>query len=151
MKRFLLLLIIVLSVFPAPVFSMESMDSVYIAASILHGEAADSNEKGRELTACSIVRDMARGVDLRARWYGWRAARPVDIALIERARDTDLCRQYPHCRFTGNGHDLEVWARKGWVKNDVRVIAYCGSGGCSVCVPLPTPLTRPDSIKVRYE
>lgn len=110
-------------------------DPLYAPASILRGEAPEDCHQCREMTACAIVADMERGVRLRSRWYGWRSAREQDVALIERAQSTGMCRSYPACRFVGNGRDLEVWARRGWVSSG-RVIAYCSAGGCSVCVPL---------------
>lgn len=112
-------------------------DPLYAAASILRGEAPEDCRQCRELTACAIVADMARNVRLRSRWYGWRSARAQDVALIEQAQSTEMCRRYPRCRFVGSGRDLEVWARRGWV-NGARVVAYCSAGGCSVCVPHPT-------------
>ncbi|MBN2392073.1 MAG: hypothetical protein JXR84_15205 [Anaerolineae bacterium] len=113
-----------------------SGDVTYIAASILRGEAPRDCVRCREMTACALVRDMRRGVNLRARWYGWSAARDEDVAMIRRAEDPQFCKQYPECRFTGNGRDLEVWSRKGWVASDARVVAYCSGHGCSVCVPV---------------
>lgn len=114
-------------------------DTTYIAASILRGEAPSDCVRCREMTACALMRDVQRGVALRSRWYGWRPARDEDVAMIERAEDPQFCKQYPECRFTGNGRDLEVWSRKGWVSGDARVIAYCSSHGCSVCVPVIQP------------
>ncbi|MBD3250963.1 hypothetical protein GF380_00585 [Candidatus Uhrbacteria bacterium] len=101
----------------------------------MRGEAPAGCRRCRELTACALVRDQELGIALRARWYGWRAAREHDIELIEQARETGLCDRYPVCRFVGNGRDLEVWARKGWVPSTTRVLAYCNEHGCSVCVP----------------
>lgn len=115
-------------------------DPLYTAASILRGEAPADCIKCRELTACALVRDLNRGVNLRQRWYGWRNAREQDLRLIETAMtDPKLCRQFPDCRFVGNGRDLEVWSRKGWVNASVRSIAYCSSHGCTVCVPVVPP------------
>jgi len=108
---------------------------VYEAASILRGEAPDDCIKCRELTACSLVDDQSKGIDLRSRWYGYRTARDQDVELILRAQNTDMCTAYPKCRFVGNGRDLEVWARKGYLDSTARIIAYCGTNGCSVCVP----------------
>lgn len=113
-----------------------SGDTTYIAASILRGEAPRDCVRCREMTACALVSDVRRGVDLRARWYGWSPARDEDLAMIQRAEDAQFCKRYPECRFTGNGRDLEVWSRKGWVASDARVIAYCSGHGCSVCVPV---------------
>lgn len=110
-------------------------DENYVPASILRGEAPTDCPKCRELTACAIVDDMQKGINLRSRWYGWRNARDVDILLIEEAIEGDMCRKYPACKFVGNGRDLEVWARKGWIADDARSIAYCSSSGCTVCVP----------------
>lgn len=118
-------------------------DPVHTAASILRGEAPEDCIKCRELTACALVRDINRGVNLQQRWYGWRSAREQDIALISRAmNDPKFCRQYPDCRFVGTGRDLEVWSRKGWISDSVRSIAYCGSNGCTVCVPAIQPEVR---------
>jgi hypothetical protein len=131
--RAALLLILVAAVLTAT--PAQSYDAVTEAASILRGEAPHDCRRCRELTACALVRDMARAVRLRSRWYGWRAARPQDRALIEAAQDGEMCKQYPACRFVGNGRDLEVWARRGWTGSG-RVVAYCGRAGCSVCVPV---------------
>jgi len=118
-------------------------DPVYTAASILRGEAPADCLKCRELTACALVRDLNKGVNLRQRWYGWRNAREQDVALIEKAlADPKFCRQFPDCRFVGNGRDLETWSRKGWINASVRSIAYCGSNGCTVCVPALQPETK---------
>lgn len=115
-------------------------DPLYTAASILRGEAPADCIKCREITACALVRDINRGVNLRQRWYGWRSAREQDIALISHAmNDPKFCRQYPDCRFVGTGRNLEVWSRKGWINDSVRSIAYCGSNGCTVCVPVIPP------------
>ena len=134
MKKRITLLVVVL----ACLFSknLYASDENFVPASILRGEAPTDCPKCRELTACAIVDDMQKGVDLRSRWYGWRNAREVDIALIESAIDGDMCRKYPVCKFVGNGRDLEVWARKGWINTDTRSIAYCSSSGCTACVPL---------------
>ena len=138
MKRSTALAAAVLAVLVISIASKGTADDpTYTAASILRGEAPEDCRHCRELTACSLVRDLERGVHLRSRWYGWRPARDVDVALIEKAMtDAAFCRQYPDCRFTGNGRDLEVWSRKGWISDGVRVIAYCGAHGCSVCVPI---------------
>lgn len=111
-------------------------DPLYAPASILRGEAPEDCRQCREMTACAIVADMERGVRLRSRWYGWRNAREQDVALIEQAQSTELCRRYPRCRFVGSGRDLDLWARRGWASHE-RVVAYCSNGGCSVCVPYP--------------
>lgn len=85
-----------------------SGDTTYIAASILRGEAPRDCVRCREMTACALVSDVRRGVDLRARWYGWSPAREEDLAMIRRAE----------------------------VESNARVIAYCSGHGCSVCVPV---------------
>lgn len=131
LKRALLVLLLAITLLPATV---DAGDPVFIAASILRGEAPEDCVRCREMTACALVRDLNRGVALRKRWYGWRTARDEDVALIERAQENGFCALYPECKFVGNGRDLEVWARRGWASG-VQVVAYCGTGGCSVCVP----------------
>lgn len=116
------------------VYDVGASDPLFVPASILRGEAPTDCVKCREMTACAIVRDMQKGVNLRSRWYGWRNARPQDIAMIERAMNSDMCKAYPVCKFVGRPSDLEIWARNGWVSLDVQAVGYC-SGKCSVCVP----------------
>ncbi|MBN2391750.1 MAG: hypothetical protein JXR84_13575 [Anaerolineae bacterium] len=106
----------------------------YQIAGILRGEAPADCEVCRQLTACALVDDVERGVSLQ-RWYGWRAPRDEDFELIAWARERRHCAQFPRCRFVGNGRDLEVWARSGWIDSDVQVIAHCSGLGCTVCVP----------------
>lgn len=131
MKKLLLLLTIFV-LFPRPT---SAGDSDTILGSVLRGEAPAECQKCRELTACALVRDQERGVNIRSRWYGWRQARQEDIDLIVRARETAMCERYPTCKFVGNGRDLEVWARKGWVSPKVKTIGFCSKHGCTVCVP----------------
>ena len=128
----IILLVLLFLLIPSPV---RSTDNITVAASILRGEAPQGCERCRELTACAIVEDMQHSIELADRWYGWRTARQSDVALIKAAMNTDLCDGYPSCKFVGNGRDLEVWAKKGWVPESVRIVAYCGEHGCSVCVP----------------
>lgn len=111
-----------------------SGDPLYIAASILHGETNDDCLKCREQTACALWRDMEKGVSLRVRWYGWRNARPQDLAMMERARDTRMCLSYPKCRFVGNESDVRTWRLKGWIASDTYIPGYCSPHGCSFCV-----------------
>ena len=117
----------------------------YEAASILRGEAPEGCVRCRELTACALVDDMNKGVHLRSRWYGWRSARETDIELIEQAiNNPSMCRKFPPCRFVGNGRDMEVWARKGWIDQYTRITSYCNRNGCTVCVPVVENTIKPE-------
>lgn len=108
----------------------------YQAAGILRGEAPEDCAPCRQITACALVTDLEKGVHLRSRWYGWRNPRAEDYTLLEWARQERNCAAFPVCKFVGNGKDLEVWARKGWIDSATRVIAHCSSQGCTVCVPV---------------
>jgi hypothetical protein len=123
--------ILLILLLPRPTFSY---DRSWVLASTLRGEAPEDCLACRELTACALVKDSLAGINIRTRWYGWRPAREQDKAMIEQAFTGEICSKYPECKFVGNGRDLEVWARKGWIRPTSRVIAYC-SKGCTVCVP----------------
>lgn len=128
-----ILAILALSVF-FTVTAWAEGNEIQVAAAILRGETSEDCEQCRELTACSLVDDMRRGVYLRGRWNGWRRAREEDVALIVAALETGMCNAYPQCRFLGNGRDMETFARNGWA-DGVRLVGYCGHSGCSICIP----------------
>ena len=130
LNRFVLVIVLLVALVLSNPKRVVGGDNTYAAAGILAGEAPAGCEACIRVTACALVRDIQRGVNLRGRWWGFREPDPYSIYMIGWAMEDMNCDAVPKCDYVGSAPDVRVWAKKGWVSS-ARV--WCNSNGCTAC------------------
>jgi len=128
-------------------------DVAYIASALVDAEARGMGRAGMMLVACQVLREYwevgGNWKLLTGRWSplgrilsGAAFPQPSPLAqeIVRDANGTQVCRDYPECRFLGTPSDLSAWRSAGYISEgvtDARV--YAGSHGQTLVCVLGAP------------
>lgn len=137
---------------------MMTSDVAYVTAALVDAEAQGMGVHGQTLVACNVLADLYDvGGDwhrLEGRWAplkrilsGAMFPQPTEVTqiVVQDANGTEVCRDYPRCRFLGMPSDIPIWYRHGDWDTVLPTELYVGpTGQVLVCIlGLPDLPTAP--------